>query len=237
MFLLKHIAQTGNYPSRLIEKLLAEKQVTVNGKVANRGTKVKEGDLILIAGEPLKQRSSSIYLAFHKPAGVTTTSEADVKDNIISYINYPERIFPIGRLDKDSEGLILLTNDGDIANRILHSDNDHEKEYLVTVKEKISNRFVLAEMAAGMEILGTVTKPCTIEQVDDHTLRMILTQGLNRQVRRMCHAAGFEVTRLVRVRIMNITLGDLPEGKWRALSEEELKKLFEQLNVENKLKG
>lgn len=188
------------------------------------GTKVGPDDEVRIDGKLISEKKvRPIYLAFHKPVGIECTTNQSVKGNIIDFINYPERIFPIGRLDKDSEGLILMTNDGDIVNKILRSRNNHGKEYIVTVNKPITDRFI-QRMANGIPILGTVTKKCKVEQISKYVFRIVLTQGLNRQIRRMCEYLGYEVTALKRIRIINISL-DVPVGKYRELTTQEIKEL------------
>lgn len=178
-----------------------------------------------IDGKPLGAATKHVYIALNKPVGITSTTERDIEGNIVDFINYPERIFPIGRLDKDSEGLILLTNNGDIVNEILRSENEHEKEYVVTV-DRAATEIFLKGMASGVRILGTVTKPCKVQRVNANTFRITLTQGLNRQIRRMCSFFGYKVVRLQRVRIINITLAGLKTGQWRELSPAEVRGLL-----------
>lgn len=201
--------------------------VTVNGVIATFATKVEASDDVRIRGAPLGEKPKDIYIAFNKPVGITCTTELHIAGNIIDFINHPQRIFPIGRLDKDSDGLILLTNNGDIVNEILRAENNHEKEYLVTVDRPISNDF-LRGMSKGVNILDTVTEPCVIKRIDRKRFCIILTQGLNRQIRRMCAVFGYRVRRLQRVRIVNIKLEDLALGKWRNLSPAELRGLLPQ---------
>jgi 23S rRNA pseudouridine2604 synthase len=195
--------------------------VTVNGARAVLGTQVADGDEVRVDGQPLRGKPRRVYLALNKPAGIECTTDRDVPGNIIDFVGYPERIFPIGRLDKDSEGLILLTNDGDIVNTVLRAEHEHEKEYVVSVDRPLTGAF-LAGMAAGVPILDTVTNPCRITQVGRNTFRIVLTQGLNRQIRRMCEHFGYTVRSLRRVRIMHVHLGELPVGRWRALTAAEL---------------
>ena len=195
--------------------------MTCNGQLAALGTQVQAGDEVRVDGELIGAKKKQIYIALNKPVGITCTTEAHIEDNIIDFVGYPERIFPIGRLDKDSEGLILLTNNGDIVNEILRSENNHEKEYIVTVDRPISD-LSLKMLAGGVKIRGELTKPCKVRRLDQRTFRMILTQGLNRQIRRMCSALGYKAQRLQRVRIMNIQLGALSAGKWRHLTDPEL---------------
>jgi len=195
--------------------------VTCNGQPAVLGTQVSDGDEIRIDGDLIGLKKKHLYLALNKPVGIICTTESDVADNIIDHVGFPERIFPVGRLDRDSEGLILLTNNGDIVNEILRSENNHEKEYLVTVDRPITD-LSLSMMAAGVKIMGEVTKPSKVTRLNPQSFRIILTQGLNRQIRRMCSALGYRAQRLQRVRIMNIQLGSLKPGEWRHLTPAEL---------------
>jgi len=221
----KYLSEQGFCSRRAADKLIEQRRVTINGTVPEMGTKVLPTDAVAVDGEPIATvREKPVYLAFYKPVGIVCTTDTRVeKDNIIEYINYPTRIFPIGRLDKPSEGLILLTNDGDIVNKILRARNNHEKEYIVTVDRSITERF-LQQMATGIPILDTVTKDCEVEQIGRKTFRIVLTQGLNRQIRRMCEYLEYRVTKLKRVRIMNITL-DMPLGTYRELTAQELEEL------------
>lgn len=221
MRLNKYISETGVCSRREADKWIEAGRVTCNGQVAGLGTRVADGDEIRVDGAPVGAKKRQIYIALNKPVGVTCTTEAHIEDNIIDLIGHAERIFPIGRLDKDSEGLILLTNNGDIVNEILRSENNHEKEYLVTVDRPITD-LALKMMAGGVKIMGELTKPCRVERIGRDGFRMILTQGLNRQIRRMCSALGYRAQRLKRVRIMNIRLGTLSSGQWRYLTEAEL---------------
>ncbi|PCJ28377.1 MAG: 23S rRNA pseudouridine(2604) synthase RluF [Flavobacteriales bacterium] len=220
----KAISETGYCSRRGADKLIEAGRVRVNGKIPELGTKVSANDEITVNGKIITKKVEKIYIAFNKPVGVTCTTELHIKGNIIEYINYPERIFPIGRLDKPSEGLIFLTNDGDIVNKILRSKNSHQKEYIVTVNKTINNDFI-QKMSNGIPILDTVTDNCKVEQINDTTFKIILTQGLNRQIRRMCEHLGYEVKALQRIRIMNITLENLQVGKYRSFTENELKEL------------
>jgi len=217
----KYISETGVCSRREADKWIDAGRVTCNGNPAALGTQVGEGDVVCIDGQPIGAKKKQIYIALNKPVGVTCTTEAHIENNIIELVGYPERIFPIGRLDKDSEGLILLTNDGDIVNEILRAENNHEKEYIVTVDRPITD-LSLKMMASGIKIMGELTKPCKVGRIDQKSFRMILTQGLNRQIRRMCSALGYKARRLQRVRIMNIHLGTLGSGQWRHLSDSEL---------------
>lgn len=220
----KFISETGYCSRREADKLIEQGLVTLNGAVAEMGTKVSDADEIRINGKLIRENNKKhLYLAFNKPVGIECTTNLDVPNNIVDYINYPERIFPIGRLDKASEGLIFMTNDGDIVNKILRARNNHEKEYIVTVNRPITDRFI-ERMGKGVPILDTVTKECKIEQVSKYVFRIILTQGLNRQIRRMCEYLGYEVTALKRTRIINISL-DVPVGRYRELTDAEFKQL------------
>ncbi len=222
----KYLSEVGYCSRRAADKLIAEGRVTINGKIPELGTKVTPDDEICVDGKSIKESNAdSIYLAFNKPIGIVCTTDTRVeKNNIIDFINYPTRIFPIGRLDKPSEGLILLTDDGDIVNKILRASNDHEKEYLVTVDKPISQIF-LERMANGVPILDKVTKKCLVEKLNTYQFKIILTQGLNRQIRRMCEYLNYEVTALQRVRIMNIKL-DIPVGEYRELTSKEFEELM-----------
>jgi len=229
----KYIAATGRCSRREADVLIKNGNVTLNGVVATPGNRVFEGDEVLINGDPLQSKPRPVYIIFNKPRGIVCTTEKRERNNIIDYINYHERLFPIGRLDKPSEGLIFLTNDGDIVNKILRAGNKHEKEYIVTVKQPVTQKF-LREMSNGIPILGTVTKKCKVEQINKFTFRIILVQGLNRQIRRMCEYLDYDVIALSRVRIMNIKLGNLPTGQWREFSKVELEIL--QASVQNSSK-
>lgn len=218
----KYLSEVGFCSRRAADKLLEEGRIQINGKVPELGTKVSPEDAVLVDGVAIgKPKQTHTYIAFHKPVGIVSTTDTEgEKDNIIDYIGHADRIFPIGRLDKDSEGLIFLTSDGDIVNKILRAKNNHEKEYIVTVDRPINPEFI-RKMSSGIPILDTVTQPCIVEQVSKFKFRIILTQGLNRQIRRMCDYLGFKVRQLKRVRIMNVAL-DVPVGKWRDLSQKEL---------------
>lgn len=223
----KYLSEVGYCSRRAADKLIEEKRVTINDVVPEMGTKIGKNDVVKVDGVIISEpKDKHVYIAFNKPIGIVCTSDSKVeKDNIIDYINHPKRIFHIGRLDKPSEGLILLTSDGDIVNKILRAGNNHEKEYIVTVNKPITYLF-LDKMANGIPILDTITNKCFIEQIGRFSFRIILTQGLNRQIRRMCDYLDFQVTKLKRIRIMNIKL-DLPIGKWRDLSEKELEDLID----------
>lgn len=221
----KYLSEVGYCSRRAADKLLEEGRIKINGRIPELGTKISDEDVVEVDGKPIRESEEKpIYIAFNKPVGIVCTTDTKrEKNNIIDYINHDKRIFPVGRLDKPSEGLILLTNDGDIVNKILRSKNNHEKEYLVRVDKPINTKF-LEKMRNGVPILDTVTKKCEVDRIDDMTFRIVLTQGLNRQIRRMCEFLGYEVKKLKRIRIMNIKL-DLPLGKWRNLTEEELSTL------------
>ncbi len=227
-----YISSTGLCSRRKADELIKAGKVTINDVVAALGATVNPADIVAVDGEILKPVKTDIYIALNKPRGIISTTERHNKGNIIDFVNYPERIFPVGRLDKDSEGLILLTNDGSCVNRILRNENKHEKEYIVTVDKPITRTFIKG-MSAGVKIYNpvrneyTVTNPSRVVKLDNRTFRIFLTQGLNRQIRRMCSQFGYRVVKLLRVRILNIELKDLPSGKWRYLTEEELKTLFE----------
>jgi len=221
----KYLSEVGYCSRRAADKLIEQGRVTVNGAVPEMGTKINATDEIRVNGELVgKPKEKFTYLVFNKPVGIVCTTDTGVeKDNIIDFINYPKRIFPIGRLDKPSEGLIFMTDDGDIVNKILRARNNHEKEYIVAVNKPVTSDF-LRKMSSGVPILDTVTKPCKVEKIDKNTFRIILTQGLNRQIRRMCEHLEYRVKRLQRVRIMNIEL-DVEIGKWRHLTDIELQEI------------
>ena len=221
----KYLSEVGYCSRREADKLIEAGRVTINGVIPEMGTKISPNDSVEVDGKPVSDsKESFVYLAFNKPVGIVCTTDTSVeKDNIIDFINYPKRIFPIGRLDKPSEGLILLTDDGDIVNKILRASNNHEKEYIVKVDKPISQTFI-ERMSGGIPILDTVTKKCKVEKLSTYEFKIILTQGLNRQIRRMCEYLNYEVESLKRVRIMNIKL-DIPVGEYRELTKEELKEL------------
>jgi 23S rRNA pseudouridine2604 synthase len=228
----KYISATGYCSRREADKLIEQGRVSINENVALPGARVNPGDKVFIDDELLKVKPAAknnwFIMAFNKPVNITSTTDEKDRSNIIRYINHPKRIFPIGRLDKDSEGLIFLTNNGDIVNKILRAGNEHEKEYIVTVDKKLTPDFA-AKMSKGVHILGTTTLPCKVRTISSKTFSIILTQGLNRQIRRMCEAFGYEVVSLRRVRIMNIQLGNIAVGKWRYLSDPEMKELMQML--------
>jgi 23S rRNA pseudouridine2604 synthase len=217
----KYISETGVCSRREADKWIEAGRVTLNGQMALLGTQVAASDEVRIDGNLIGLKKPQIYIALNKPVGIICTTEAHIQDNIIDYVAYPERIFPVGRLDRDSEGLILLTNNGDIVNEILRAENNHEKEYVVTVDRPITD-LSLGMMASGVKIMGELTKPARVTRIDPQGFRIVLTQGLNRQIRRMCSALGYKAQRLQRVRIMNILLGDLSPGEWRHLTDIEL---------------
>ena len=221
----KYLSEVGYCSRRVADRLIEKGKVTINGKIPEMGAKVEEGDLIEVEGQRIKKSSKKkIYLAFNKPVGIVCTTDIRIEpDNIIDFIKYPTRIFPIGRLDKPSEGLIFLTNDGDIVNKILRSRNNHEKEYIVSVDRPINKDFI-RRMSNGVKILDTITKHCVVKKLGPKKFKIILTQGLNRQIRRMCESLGYKVKSLKRVRIMNIKL-DVPTGKYREFTKGELLEL------------
>lgn len=220
----KYISETGICSRREADKLIEQGKVTVDGAIATMGTKVKKGQEVRLNGKLLKQEEELVYIALNKPVGITCTTESRVKGNIVDFVGHEKRIFPIGRLDKDSQGLIFLTNDGDIVNKILRAGNNHEKEYVVTVDKPITDEFI-KRMGSGVPILGEITKKCFVRKEGKYVFRIILTQGLNRQIRRMCEYLGYKVKKLERVRIMNVKLGTLKNGNWRYLTREELNEL------------
>ncbi|MFC4322192.1 23S rRNA pseudouridine(2604) synthase RluF [Litchfieldia salsa] len=227
----KFISETGICSRREADKWVAAKRVTINGILAEPGSQAEPDDDVRVDGKPIKSKPNLVYIALNKPVGITSTTERHIQGNIVDFVNHPLRIFPIGRLDKDSDGLILLTNDGDIVNPVLRSEGKHEKEYKVTVDKPITPHF-LKRMSEGVEILDQVTLPCKVHKESRYVFRIILTQGLNRQIRRMCSELGYNVRKLQRIRIMNIHLDSLQTGKWRDLTEAELKQLFRSLNYE-----
>ncbi len=229
----KFISSTGICSRRDAEKLITAGRVTINGELTKLGNRVFEGDVVKVDGRPLQVKPKTLYIAFNKPIGIVCTTDSREKKNIVREINHPERLFPIGRLDKPSEGLIFLTNDGDIVNKILRAGNNHEKNYLVTVDRPITDDFI-EEMGAGIPILGTVTQKCKVTKISGKTFQIVLTQGLNRQIRRMCEYLGYEVLKLQRTRIMNVSLGNLAIGQWRELTEKELSEINEMVATSSK---
>jgi len=217
----KFISETGFCSRREADKYIEQGRVTVNGNMPEMGVKVADTDTVLIDGNPLRAKPKRVYIAYNKPVGITCTTESKIQSNIVKAVNYPTRIFPIGRLDRPSEGLIFLTNEGDIVNKILRAGNNHEKEYVVTVDKPLNRQFV-TKMANGIPILDTVTKKCKVTQTAPQEFKIVLTQGLNRQIRRMCEYLGYEVVTLKRTRIMNVTLKGLKVGQWRHLTDVEM---------------
>lgn len=229
----KYISESGFCSRREADKYIEQLRVTINGVEATKGNRVKEGDLVLVDGEPIKKKKAVVYLALNKPKGITCTTDLKDKTNIIDFVHYKTRIFPIGRLDKRSEGLIFLTNDGDIVNKILRAGNRHEKEYIVTVDKPVTQDFI-QKMRNGVRILGTITQQCFVKQEGPNRFKIILVQGLNRQIRRMCEALGYTVESLKRTRIMNITLTNLPTGKWRYFTPAEIETINQMLKNSSK---
>ncbi|ACS98789.1 23S rRNA pseudouridine(2604) synthase RluF [Paenibacillus sp. JDR-2] len=225
----KFISETGYCSRREADKLVDSGRVTINGAKAELGSQAELGDDVRIDGKRIGEQKHHVYIALNKPVGITSTTELHIRGNIVDFVGHKERIFPIGRLDKDSEGLILLTNDGDVVNPILRSEGKHEKEYIVTVDRPVTAEFVKG-MSSGVRILGSMTLPCQVTRVAERVFRIVLTEGKNRQIRRMCEAFGYHVRKLQRIRIMNIHLGQLPTGKWRDLTETEKAELFGSLD-------
>lgn len=222
----KYLSEAGICSRREADKLIESGRVTVDGKTATTGMKVTEENLVCVGKKPVKPKNEMVLLAVNKPVGIVCTEEKRERHNIIEFLKYPTRITYIGRLDKDSEGLLLMTNNGDIINKMMRAGNAHEKEYKVTVNKPITDEFI-KQMSEGVPILDTVTRKCKVERIGKYKFRIILTQGLNRQIRRMCEYFGYQVTRLERIRVMNITLGDLKPGQYRKVTEEEIAELFE----------
>jgi 23S rRNA pseudouridine2604 synthase len=229
----KYISDTGLCSRRDADKLIEAGRVVINTQVARKGNRVLPTDKVYLDGVLLKNKVKPIYIALNKPVGIVCTTDTNEPDNIIDYMSYPERIFPIGRLDKMSQGLILLTNDGDIVNKILRAGNFHEKEYIVSVNKTIDQAFVKT-MAAGVPILDTVTRPCKVQKLDNITFKITLTQGLNRQIRRMCEYLGYQVKSLTRVRIMEITLDGIAYDSWRYLTDQEIDRLLQMVSHSRK---
>ncbi|WP_207431641.1 23S rRNA pseudouridine(2604) synthase RluF [Sabulibacter ruber] len=232
----KYISDSGFCSRREADRYIEEGRVTINDRTARMGATVKPGDRVAVDGEPVRAKKPTdrpIYLAFNKPTGITTTTDPNDKKNIIDFIGFPKRIFPVGRLDNASEGLILLTNDGDIVNKILRADNNHEKEYVVMVDKPVTDEFV-TRMANGVRLTEGLTKKAVVKQIGHKEFRIVLTQGLNRQIRRMCETLGYKVERLKRVRIMNVKLADLPTGHWRYLTAEEIKTINQLVSESSK---
>ena len=229
----KYISETGFCSRREADKYIEQLRVTINGVEATKGNRVKENDVVLVDGEPIKKKQTAVYLALNKPKGVTCTTDLKDKTNIIDFVNFKTRVFPIGRLDKRSEGLIFLTNDGDIVNKILRAGNQHEKEYIVSVDKPITVDFI-NKMRSGVRRLGPITQKCFVKQEGPNRFKIILVQGLNRQIRRMCEALGYNVESLKRTRIMNMTLSGLPPGKWRYFTPAEIDTINQMLKNSSK---
>ena len=229
----KYISSSGVCSRREAEKFIKEGRVTINGKSTQLGNRVEKKDIVKLDGRLVVPKNITLYIALNKPVGIVSTTDDREPDNIVQHINYPERLFPIGRLDKPSEGLIFLTNDGDIVNKILRAGNNHEKEYFVSVNKSISDDFI-KKMGSGIPILGTITQKCIVEKVSDKIFKIILTQGLNRQIRRMCEYLDYEVTKLKRTRIMNVELGYLQTGDWRELTDEEMREINTMISKSSK---
>ncbi|MEY9977137.1 23S rRNA pseudouridine(2604) synthase RluF [Lysinibacillus sp. RC79] len=221
----KYLSETGIVSRRGADKWVEEGKVTINGELATVGSQVEAGDMVCVDEKEVKKEEQLVYIALNKPVGITSTTERHIKGNVVDFVNHPLRIFHIGRLDKESEGLLLLTNDGDIVNKILRAENHHEKEYIVQVDKPITEQFI-EKMGAGVDILDTTTLPCYVEKISDKVFKIVLEQGLNRQIRRMCSALGYSVKRLQRIRIMNIKIGNLKVGQWRDLTDKERTELF-----------
>lgn len=230
----KALSEQGFCSRRQADVLIEQGRVTINGEVATLGDRVMPNDTVLVDGKSSQKRNADVFIAFNKPVGITCTTDQKIEGNIIEYINHPERIFHVGRLDKPSEGLIFLTNDGDIVNKILRAGNLHEKEYIVTVDRPVNDDFI-KRMGNGIPILDTITKKCKVERISRFVFRIVLVQGLNRQIRRMCEFLGYEVVKLKRVRIMNISLGDLKLGEWRDLTPTELQEIREAVSNSSKV--
>lgn len=228
----KYLSESGYCSRREADRLIEKGLIFINGKPALIGSKVEDDDIVSVNGKTVKKSDEMVYLAFNKPVGIVSTTDQSIKGNMIDYLNYPKRIFHIGRLDKDSEGLILLTNDGDIVNKILRAENLHEKEYIVTVNREVTHAFC-EQMSKGVPILNTVTKPCVVSKIDERTFKIVLIEGMNRQIRRMSEYFGYEVIRLKRIRIMHIKL-DIPVGRYRLLTKQEQTQLFDILSHSTK---
>lgn len=229
----KFLSAAGIVSRRGADKWIEDGRITINGELAELGSRVNEEDDVRVDGKPVQLETEHVYIALNKPVGITSTTERHIEGNVVDFVNHPLRIFHIGRLDKDSNGLLLLTNDGDIVNEILREEHGHEKEYIVTVDKPITKEFI-RKMESGVEILDTVTKPCKVRQLGPRKFNITLTQGLNRQIRRMCSALGYHVRTLQRTRVLNIHLGDLPIGQWRDLTQKERDELFSILNYKQK---
>jgi len=217
----KYISSTGICSRREAEKWIVDGFVTINDQPTQLGNRVFEGDVVKIKGKPINIKPKTLYIAFNKPVGIVCTTDLKERKNIVDFIKHPQRLFPVGRLDKPSQGLIFLTNDGDIVNKILRAGNNHEKEYIVTVRQPITSKFI-EKMGGGLPILDTVTKKCEVTKLSDYSFKIVLTQGLNRQIRRMCDYLNYDVTSLKRTRIMNVNLEGIKVGEWRELTEKEM---------------
>ena len=229
----KYISSTGICSRREAEKFITEGCVSINGEIAQLGNRVFEGDVVKINGKSLTAKPKTLYIAFNKPVGIVCTTDLKERKNIVDFIKHPQRLFPIGRLDKPSQGLIFLTNDGDIVNKILRAGNNHEKEYIVSVRQPITSTFI-QKMGGGLPILNTVTKKCEVTKLNNYTFKIVLTQGLNRQIRRMCDYLNYEVTSLKRTRIMNVNLDGIKVGEWRELTEKEILQINEMISDSSK---
>lgn len=229
----KYISSTGICSRREADRWIADGRVTINDMPTKLGNRVEEGDVVKVDGKPLQTKPKALYIALNKPVGIVCTTDKKEPKNIVDFIGHKERLFPIGRLDKPSEGLIFLTNDGDIVNKILRAGNQHEKEYIVSVDKRITEQF-MRKMRHGVPILGTVTKKCKVEKINDRTFKIILVQGLNRQIRRMCEYLDYKVIKLKRIRIMNVKLGRLKLGDWRELSTDEMKMIQQSVSDSRK---
>jgi 23S rRNA pseudouridine2604 synthase len=229
----KYISSTGICSRREAEKWIVDGCVTINDKATQLGNRVFEGDVVKINGKPLNAKPKTLYIAFNKPVGIVCTTDLKERKNIVDFIKHPQRLFPVGRIDKPSQGLIFLTNDGDIVNKILRAGNNHEKEYVVSVRQPITSEFI-QKMGGGLPILGTITKKCEVTKLSDYLFKIVLTQGLNRQIRRMCDYLNYEVTSLKRTRIMNVNLEGIKVGEWRELTEKEMLQINEMISDSSK---
>lgn len=231
----KYVSATGICSRREADRMIEQGRISINGKVARKGNRVQKGDRVYLDKKPLKSKPKSLYIAFNKPVGIVCTTDRKERNNIIDFIGHRERLFPIGRLDKPSQGLIFLTNDGDIVNKILRAGNKHEKEYHVTVDKNITPLFI-KRMSNGLPILGKKTRKCEVSKINDRSFKIILTEGMNRQIRRMCTFLGYEVVRLQRIRIMNVAIGKLKVGAWRLLTSKEMDVIFKMVKDSSKTK-
>lgn len=228
----KYLSEIGYCSRREADRLIKDERVTINDKLPELGVKVHNNDIVKVDGKVVNSNNEMVYIALYKPFGITSTTDKSDPTNIVDFMKYRKRIFHVGRLDKDSEGLIIMTNDGDIVNKILRANNNHEKEYIVKVDKKITDSFIRG-MKSGVPILGTITKPCIVRRIDEYSFKIILTEGLNRQIRRMCSHFGYSVQKLKRTRIMNIKL-DMPKGKWRYIKGQELEELMNLVETSSK---